>query len=953
MLAALLIFSSCATKKRRGDVSKLGKFYHSTTSKYNGYFNANVIYEESILKLQDAHRDNYTQVLPIYPETDVADPKIVAEELDRAIEKLSVVISLHRVGEWTDDSYLLFGKSHYMKQDFESAEEAFEYFEDEFDPISVKKKNSKVKTKASSKEKKKERKEKVKSKEKLRKEQLKERKKRIKARKKGKRLPPPKESVKEEAPVSKPSEELVQEVSQPSAPPPAKSGFFVHENVYPDGLLWLARTYIEREKYSLARSTMNKLALFPQTDEVQRAIPQVEAYYFLKQKQYRAALPHLIQGVEMSKDRNERARLAFIAAQIYQMEGSHGDAIRYYSESISSTTDYEMTFHGKLNRLILERITGELTESRFQDDLSKMLKDDKNVEYNGYIHLALATSAERSGNMSDALMHLKEALKGEQIDGIQRAEAYLRIADIYFDEEAYADAKDYYDSTSTFMMASDSRLERVNERVDLLKDIALNIRVIELQDSLMRIGRMSMEEKKQLVAKLKEADLAREAAAQAQAPPAAQGPSINKRFPNANEQAFAVGGTGGLSSNFFAYDPRILKKGQREFEKNWGDRKLEDNWRRSNKRSVSFFEQQPAEDEQDQEVALSKEVTVADVNRYLSGVPTNQKEVAAAEKKIVDAYFELGRLYRDKMLNNQKAVETLETLLERYPESPHTFDAWFLLYLAHKELGNKTDSDKYAALILERNPDSKYAQVIRDPDYAARMLSKEQQLVAYYDETFSLFQNGAYQQAFDRIENSSSMFGQDHELVPRFALLKSMCLGKLESKESYITGLKEVVAKYPEAPEAFRAKEILRFLQGDEEAFTQISEDVLQETNFKMEDASLHYVIAVIFDLGDRTLDEAKIAAANYNRDNYRNYKFRVAHNMLSIEPQTPLILIRKFDSRSEAFDYASKIEDKPESFMPKGVNFEVYAITQQNYREVMKQRSVNEYRLFYAKNYR
>lgn len=956
LLVAILAFSGCATKKRRGDVSKLGKFYHNTTAKFNGYFNANVIYEESLLLLKDAHKDNYTQILPLYPESDVQDAGSVASELDRGVEKLAVVISLHRVSEWTDDSYLLMGKTQYLKKDYEAAEETLEFFEDEFDPVNIKKKNKKVKAKKSNKERKKERKAKEKDRDKERKEKLKERKRRIKARKKGKRLPPVKKEVKEEEKKdeeTKPSEAVVkQEEEQPEE---AKSGVFVHENVYPEGLLWLARTYIEREKFSLARSTMNKLALMPMTDDVIEKVPLVEAYYFLKQKQYRAALPKLIQSVEISGTRDDKARYAFIVAQIYQLEGSLSQAIEYYSECLKNGPDYEMEFHARLNRLILERAGGQISDKELQNQLSRMLRDDKNIEYSGYIHLALATAAERAGDEGAALQHLKDALASNDIDEIQRSEAYLRIADIYFARDKYADAKDYYDSTKTFLKTTDPRAGHVDKQLDLLTDIAKNIRIIELQDSLLRISKMSLEDKKKIAAELKAKEIAQRERASSggdgQAPSNRRLP-VNKRFPGSNATALAQGGAGTLSSNFFGYDPRLIKKGQREFEKKWGDRPLEDDWRRSNKRTVSFFAEEEEEDQQEEE-SLDQELSIGDVNRLLSGVPNNPKEIAEAERKISDALFDLGKLYRDKMLNDEKCVETLESLIDRFPDSKHTYDAWYLLYLSHNELGNTTEAKKYADLIVEKNPDSKYAQVILDPDYANKMLSEEEKLVQYYDDTYEKFSQGYYQEAFNRIEQSAGLFGQDNQLVPRFALLKAMCLGKIDSKESYVTGLKEVIAKYPGSPEAVRAKEIMRFLQGDDEAFQTVSEADLVNTSFVEDDQSLHYVITVLFDLGENSLDQAKIAAANYNRENYRNRKFRVAHNMLSIEPATPLILIRKFDSKSDALSYTSRIEDNPEAFMPKGVNFEVYAITQQNYREVMKQRSVNKYRLFYAKNYR
>src|SRR5690606_41080872 len=160
------------------------------------------------------------------------------------------------------------------------------------------------------------------------------------------------------------------------------------------------------------------------------------------------------------------------------------------------------------------------------------------------------------------------------------------------------------------------------------------------------------------------------------------GPSINKRFPGANAQALLQAGTGNLTSSFFAYDQRNLKKGQRSFEKDWGDRALEDDWRRSNKQTSNFYANN--EEEQVEEVLATTEVTVADINKYLAGVPTNPKELAATEKKLMDAYFDLGKAYRDDMLNNDRDVEALVALLERLPDSPHRVVAWLLLSLAPK-----------------------------------------------------------------------------------------------------------------------------------------------------------------------------------------------------------------------------------------------------------------------------
>ena len=51
-LLVVFLVTACTTQKKRGDLTKFQKFYQNTTSEYNGYFNANILYEESLLKMK-------------------------------------------------------------------------------------------------------------------------------------------------------------------------------------------------------------------------------------------------------------------------------------------------------------------------------------------------------------------------------------------------------------------------------------------------------------------------------------------------------------------------------------------------------------------------------------------------------------------------------------------------------------------------------------------------------------------------------------------------------------------------------------------------------------------------------------------------------------------------------------------------------------------------------------
>ncbi len=141
LILVFLTVSACVSTRKKGEASRFSKAYHNVTGKYNGFFNANILLQESIDKLNAQHRDNYNKLLDVYPYLAVDNPKAVSPDLDKAIEKVAVVATVHRVGHWTDDSYLLLGRAQFLKQDFESAEETFGFLTEEYNPSNIKAKD--------------------------------------------------------------------------------------------------------------------------------------------------------------------------------------------------------------------------------------------------------------------------------------------------------------------------------------------------------------------------------------------------------------------------------------------------------------------------------------------------------------------------------------------------------------------------------------------------------------------------------------------------------------------------------------------------------------------------------------------------------------------------------------------------------------------------------------------
>ncbi|MBK9015125.1 MAG: tetratricopeptide repeat protein [Saprospiraceae bacterium] len=979
LVTAFMVVSGCVTQKKKDDVGPLGKGYHNMTAHYNGYYNATVLVAEAKVELENQYKENYRKILPVYKYLATDNPKAVAENMDKAAEKVSLVVNMHRVSHWTDDCYLVLGQSQYLKQDFESAEESLEFMTAEFNPKEVakreaKSKNSKNRKKAVKKgkasnstgedgEEKVElsKKEKEKLADKKRKEREKERKRKMKEAKKKKKgkKPTAKKPGDETTDKASKKKEPTKETNEPqeeALPAPGsitlgdlepavvqsnpENYFMKHRPAYQEGMLWLARTYIERENFTNAERILNELERSPGTfDDVRREAAVAKAHFYLKQKKYDLAVEPLNAAIDQVEDKQMKARLAFILGQIHQQAKRDDAAYAAYAEVLKNQPPYEMDFAARLN---LAEANPSKPEAIGQ--LERMLKDEKNKEYQDQIYFALASIALKSGDKKEGIKNLELSLQKSTANMSQKAESYLLLADLYFEEESYVKAKLYYDSTLLVMTDADERHRKVSSLAENLEGIAMNLKTIEQQDSLLTISNMTEEEQLALATKIKkdkEEERIRQIKLKAEKDKGANAPNLPKGAP-------APVNAG--NSKFWAYNDRNVKDGKRDFERKWGSRTLQDNWRRSDQSSV-------ADENGDAQAATeSGQLTPEEVKELLKDVPGTPEEVGAANRQIEAALFNLGSLYRDRLQNYKKSVQALEELLNRYPETQYKLDALYYLYLSYRDMGDTANTQRYFDMIVDNYPTSNYARILKDPTFAASVKAKQDKLTTYYDETLQNFEQRNYQNAFERITKVPEMFGGQNKLMPRFALLGAMCVGSLQGKEAYVEALKEVIAKYPDDPESTRAKEILRLLGENLGSGPGQQRDLPlgegQVGNYVVTDDQLHYVV-IVFN-NDVVLNDAKIIVSDYNEKYHKPQKLRMNNIYLGEgESKKPVIAIRRYTDKKDAMEYYNTVQKNKKDFLDESkYQYDVFPISQDNYRELLKSKTLDDYRAFFEKNY-
>ena len=120
-----------------------------------------------------------------------------------------------------------------------------------------------------------------------------------------------------------------------------------HRPAYQEGVLWLAKTLIERDNYDNALRLLNQLEKDPNTfKDIRDQLAGVQAYYFIKRKDFPQAITYLEQAVEGSEDRNIRARYAYIKAQLQQRSGQNGAALASFEQVLKLSNIYDIEFSG-------------------------------------------------------------------------------------------------------------------------------------------------------------------------------------------------------------------------------------------------------------------------------------------------------------------------------------------------------------------------------------------------------------------------------------------------------------------------------------------------------------------------------------------------------------------------------------------------------------------------------
>lgn len=706
--------------------------------------------------------------------------------------------------------------------------------------------------------------------------------------------------------------------------------------------LWLVRTHLEMKNYDKAGNVLSLLhgdKKYPH--EYKGELAELEADFYIRREDYTGAIPHLKTAISLQKKRKRRVRLVFILAQLYQQTGNRKMASDFYSQVINMNPPYEMEFYARINQAnAFEAGSGDSDE--IKKKLLKMAKDIKNKEYFDLIYYALADMEIRNNNKPKGIEYLQLSVQTSVSNTQQKALSCLKLADLYYNDRNFEPSQSYYDSTVSYLNKEHKEYPEALNRRNSLTRLVKYLNTIEREDSLQQVAALSEKERIRLIDNMIQAVLDKEEQERQDQANAALLPQ--RATPQEQQQNQQAGGGG-----WYFYNPSALSFGFSEFIRIWGDRPLEDNWRRKNKSSaISSFEDNSASLEplEDKDTSAGAN-NMKDKNNYLKNLPLTKEKLAKSHGKIAEALFESGTIYKEQLGDKEQAIISFEKLVQRYDTSKYSPASSYQLYRIYSANGNQTKADYYKNKIITQFPETDYAKILLNPDHFKQIQSEQSKIAEYYKSSYRFYQNQAWHQALLHCQASDSLYPNNF-LRPKFHYLHALCIGKTGTLSEFEQALDSVVKQHPADDVAKEAKNILEYIR--KSANSKPVEDARRQSLYSTNTDGNHTCLLIVPEQAMK-IDDVKATIANFNTKYFSSTTLEITSLLLS--PDSHIVSIRIFSNMEKAMNYyMAFLENQDMLDEINALNLPLFVISYENYATFYNQKKVEDYLTFFNKVY-
>ncbi len=577
--------------------------------------------------------------------------------------------------------------------------------------------------------------------------------------------------------------------------------------------LWQARCYCALDWLFEAENILTRIKEESLDSRTLRGLYYFTyADYYVRSHDDNKAIPMLTEALKYSSG-SQKTRLNFLLGQLYTAVGDKEAAYKAYKKAgSSSSANYRTKFNARIKQS--EVYSGANIEPEVKA-LKRMTRYDRNKEYLDQIYYAIGNLYLSRRDTLNAIANYELAAKNSVRNGIEKAISQITLGGLYFERHRYDLAQPCYAEAVPLLPDTYPDYPRLKRRSDVLDELAVYSQNVTLNDSLLRLSAMPEEQQlavvEKIIAELKKKEK-EEAEAARREEYLAQQEALGSNLKTDNASTpnqFTLN----TDKSWYFYNTATRNAGRTDFQKRWGSRKLEDDWRRRNKASFNvadFGEDSEDEaeapeddsealtpDEKEDKEARERENDPHYPEYYLKQIPKTDIERNTANEVIQDGLYNTGLILKDKLDDFDAADGEWERLMSRYPDNVYRLDIYYNEYLMNMRRGRPELAEKYRSLILAEFPDSKYAKAMRDPAYIENLRAMEQRQEALYEQAYDAYLNDRNSAVHDAYSRMSADYPLS-PLMPKFMFLHALAYVTEEKPDEFNATLKELLERYPD-----------------------------------------------------------------------------------------------------------------------------------------------------------
>jgi tetratricopeptide (TPR) repeat protein len=709
----------------------------------------------------------------------------------------------------------------------------------------------------------------------------------------------------------------------------------------------LIRTYIEHKEFNNAQAAIDYLQKTKLNRTNQKKFSLEKAYYYQVLNDYDNMVRNLTAADPLLKKKDRRGRIYFIIGQVYQELGFESEAYNYYKKCIATNPEFEVDFYARLYMAQVTEITRGRDINAARKSFKKLLKDSKNKEFQDKIYYEMGVFELKQKNLNESIENFNLSVRrgsNRKIDG----EAYLRLGEIYYDTlRNYELSQAYYDSAINSLPTDYEGYATIKTRQEILNEFVKHLKTIKWQDSLLVLSTL---DSTTIRASIDSVLTARKKAEELKAGKKRKRSNRVEITANETNSAFNNNDEREEATGWYFGNPSAMAIGQTDFARVWGNIKLEDNWRRSQKQTASrdpigITETDSASVAGNPEGASAGEASdpvAAEYNRISLEIPRTEEAKKEALAKIEEAYFKLGDIYYFKLQEKKNAVITYTTLLQRFPETEHEPEVLYSLYLILKET-DPEKAEEYASLLKSKHPNSTFAKILINPDYLQESGQAVEKQKALYKEAYESFQAKYYAAAKQTITEALAL--GETSFNPSFHLLNILIVGKTEDISKYQYELDQFIKANEGHELSAYAKKLLESSRDFQQ--TQEKRRGIQYIPSLNEP---HYFV-MVYKRTEKMGEKASSLLESFNNTNFSALKLKTSNLILNEE--YALTFVADLPEDNTAIDYYRTFNEKLSSLSElRNHKFDNFVITKDNFNIFYRTKGLDEYIQFFEKTY-